>query len=163
MKTELRKCNHCPRMILRYTSTGGRNPLCPACNAKVARDYRKKVRAETFAAYGGAVCKCCGETEEWFLTLDHINNQGNAHRELLAERKSWKNPRKIGGYALYAELRAAGFPPGFQVLCMNCNWGKKVLGVCPHQLTQTERPADPYRQSKLLELSEKGGSALVAS
>jgi hypothetical protein len=27
-----------------------------------------------------------------------------------------------------------GFPPGYQVLCMNCNHGKRMNnGVCPHK------------------------------
>lgn len=25
------------------------------------------------------------------------------------------------------------YPPGFQVLCHNCNFGKSLYGVCPHQ------------------------------
>jgi hypothetical protein len=28
-----------------------------------------------------------------------------------------------------------GYPEGFQVLCMNCNWGRyRNGGVCPHEL-----------------------------
>lgn len=24
------------------------------------------------------------------------------------------------------------YPEGFQILCMNCNWGKGIYGECPH-------------------------------
>jgi hypothetical protein len=34
------------------------------------------------AAYGGK-CVCCGEAEEAFLTLDHVNNDGKQHRAEL--------------------------------------------------------------------------------
>lgn len=27
-----------------------------------------------------------------------------------------------------------GWPPGYQVLCHNCNVAKRILGTCPHQM-----------------------------
>jgi hypothetical protein len=81
--------------------------------------WRQKVRDETFAAYGGYVCRCCGETERVFLSLDHINNDGNIDR------------RRFGGPDIYWRVRKLGFPPGYQVLCFNCNWAKSH-GGCPH-------------------------------
>ena len=30
-------------------------------------------------------------------------------------------------------LKRNDYPPGFQVLCHNCNWAKHALGRCPHQ------------------------------
>lgn len=75
-----------------------------------------------FKAYGGYVCACCGETELAFLCIDHINNDGAEHR------------RKIKRRVIYRWLVANGFPPGYQVLCANCNQGKQLNGgVCPHQ------------------------------
>jgi hypothetical protein len=32
-----------------------------------------------------------------------------------------------------ALLRKNNFPPGYQVLCMNCNFGKRYSMICPHQ------------------------------
>jgi hypothetical protein len=26
------------------------------------------------------------------------------------------------------------FPNDFQTLCMNCNWGKRYYGICPHKI-----------------------------
>lgn len=75
----------------------------------------------------GRQCECCGENMERFLTIDHVNNDGKEHR------KTYSN--------LYRWLIKNGFPrDGFQVLCMNCNWGKQMNGgVCPHK--QIEIPA----------------------
>jgi hypothetical protein len=34
---------------------------------------------------------------------------------------------------VYRSLRNQGYPPGYQVLCHNCNWAKYAYGECPHQ------------------------------
>ena len=84
-----------------------------------------RCREEIFAAYGGWKCACCGETERLFLSIDHIENNG------AAERRA--GLYKGAGSAFYAWLRKEKFPPGYQVLCMNCQVGKhKNGGVCPH-------------------------------
>ena len=84
-------------------------------------------RDQVFAAYGGYKCACCGETEQMFLSIDHIDNNG------AEERKSGLYAGS--GYSFYRWLRKTGFPSGYQVLCMNCNVGKhKNGGVCPHQI-----------------------------
>ena len=78
---------------------------------------------EAVMAYGGYQCACCGETEPLFLTIDHINNDGNKHRKKFQSR----------GDGLYKWLKHNNYPEGFQVLCMNCNHGKRRNGgICPH-------------------------------
>lgn len=63
-----------------------------------------------------------------FLTIDHINNNGAEHR-----RKLFGN-RLIGGYAFYTWIIKNNFPEDLQVLCMNCQFGRKFNnGVCPHE------------------------------
>ena len=95
-------------------------------NRDIVRERSKiwmaSLRSAAFAAYGGARCACCGETELGFLTLDHVNNDGAPHR------------REIGGSAnLLVWLRRKGYPPGFQILCFNCNLGRALNGgICPH-------------------------------
>lgn len=90
------------------------------------KEWNARVRDEVYAAYGGPICACCGETEPNFLTIDHINNDGHLHRK-----------NTPGATNLYTHLRARGFPSGFQVLCMNCNFGKaRNKGVCPHKSRQ---------------------------
>ena len=76
---------------------------------------RERNRQEVFAAYGGFECAWCGETDPDVLEIDHVNNDGAAHRRELTTIIG------RGGSAMYTWLRSNGFPPGFQVLCANCN------------------------------------------
>lgn len=75
--------------------------------------------------YGGPKCVCCGEKEPVFLTVDHIHGNGSAHRN--------KVTNGFSGSPFYRWLIRQGFPPGFQVLCHNCNHAKHILGECPHR------------------------------
>jgi hypothetical protein len=64
---------------------------------------------------------------EMFLTLDHVDGGGTKH---MAEVRA-----ETGGAHIYSWLHKHGYPEGFQVLCMNCNWGRyRNGGVCPHEL-----------------------------
>lgn len=93
-------------------------PLARARN----REAQRKLKAAAYAAYGGFKCACCGETTEAFLSLDHVNNDGAQHRKISDRRK------------IYHWLRDNKYPTGFQVLCMNCNFGKaRNGGICPHK------------------------------
>lgn len=81
-----------------------------------------------FARYGGA-CTCCGEAGVDFLTIDHINEDGAAHRRALSKSTG----RDLGGVHFYEWLVRERFPRGFQVLCWNCNISKHLnKGVCSH-------------------------------
>jgi hypothetical protein len=76
---------------------------------------------------GKLECACCGEKTYWFLSLDHINNDGAKHRKNYGGRKSFNAD------SFNRVLIKEGYPKGIQVLCMNCNWGKRQNnGVCPH-------------------------------
>lgn len=99
------------------------------------RRYRLRVVHETFAAYGGPICVCCGETEISFLTLDHINGDGAEHR------------RSIGRARFYELLKKQGYPNDkpLQVLCWNCQWGRRKNTICPHE--QKQRKVVPYTAS----------------
>jgi hypothetical protein len=70
---------------------------------------------------GNPHCNCCGEKEIKFLAIDHINNNGAAHRrEVGAGTKMWK------------WIIDNNFPNTFQILCHNCNMAKAFYGECPH-------------------------------
>lgn len=90
--------------------------------------FKDKLRRETFEAYGGPKCNCCGVDMFQFLSIDHINNNGKEHREELRSR---------GGTSFYIWLRKNGYPSGYQVLCFNCNISKAWYGMCPHQMPMT--------------------------
>ncbi len=82
-----------------------------------------RLRHQAIVAYGGYRCACCGLTEALFLTIDHVENHGTAHRRQVGAASSF-----------YQWLRDEGYPPGFQVLCSNCNFGRyRNGGVCPHR------------------------------
>jgi hypothetical protein len=88
-----------------------------------ARDWRNRIRVETFRAYGGA-CACCGETESLFLEVDHIDGGGSEHRKTVR-----------GGSMFYSWLKKQGFPKDkYRLLCRNCNYGRfRNGGECPHR------------------------------
>ncbi len=94
-----------------------------------SRKRHRKIKHAIFMAYGGYRCACCGETEKLFLTIDHINNNGAEMRK--------KGIHGVG-ISFYGWLYKNNFPLGFQVLCMNCQWGKRNNGVCPHRLTRND-------------------------
>jgi len=97
-------------------------------NAERERLRYMAYRQIVIDAYGG-VCSCCGESEPLFLEIDHINNNGAAHRKEIGRSAK----------ALVKWLLDNDFPDGFQLLCANCNQGKKRGGknVCPHKLKST--------------------------
>ncbi len=94
---------------------------CETCAAE-ARNYHRKNKSQCFDYYG-RVCTCCEiEFDERFLTLDHINNDGNQHRS------------KHGKSGFYKWVINNNFPNNLQTHCWNCNLAKSVNGgVCPHQ------------------------------
>lgn len=100
----------------------------PERTKKAAHDWVVQSKLCAFEAYGGAICNCCGENNLDFLSLDHVFNDGYLDHN--------KNKVRCAGSALYSKLRRLGYPDKqrFQVLCMNCNFGKKINhGICPHK------------------------------
>ena len=92
---------------------------------KRSRDRKRDI---VFDHYGRS-CVCCGTAEMVFLSIDHIEGGGTAHMKSLGGRSS-------AGSKLYKWLVKHNLPPGFQVLCRNCNWAKYALGSldhCPHR------------------------------
>ena len=86
-----------------------------------AREGNRRLKLRVLAAYGG-VCLCCGETSWQFLTIDHINGDGNAQRKHLG----------LNGSQFYRWLQKQNYPVGFRVLCFNCNTAIGFYGGCPH-------------------------------
>lgn len=94
---------------------------CVEC-IKKHKVYEASIKNEVYGHYGGYKCQCCGETQEKFLTVDHVNNDGAKHR---------KNCR---GSGIYRWIKKHNYPDNFQVLCYNCNCGRaRNGGVCPHK------------------------------
>ena len=77
---------------------------------------RKIPKVSVLTHYGNGKCSCvkCRFSDIRALTIDHINGGGKQHR---LEMKSWN---------LYRWLIENGYPEGYQTLCMNCQWIKRI-------------------------------------
>jgi len=85
--------------------------------ARWERATRQELRAKALRVYGGdpPKCACCGETNELFLVLDHVDGGGKRDRD---------QHKGLGYYrGLITERRS-----NIRVLCSNCN-SVMVLGA----------------------------------
>lgn len=121
----------------------GENPalpdshICLICQTKDAAE-RVADKQHAHAKLGGC-CQCCHPWEsEWrydFLQIDHMNGNGGE------ERRSGRDDKGAG---LCKQLIKRDFPPGYQLLCANCNSamglrkGKKKRNLCPHEIERRE-------------------------
>jgi hypothetical protein len=94
------------------------------------RQFHREQKRRVMERYGGAKCVICGDARLCALDLDHIHGSGNAHREVLG----------ISGSDFYYWIEREGYPPGYQVLCANCNW-KKYLAWLRSQEKVSSRAA----------------------
>lgn len=132
------------------SATLGVRSKCKACVAQYMRDrrnsseeerqyhlnyhkaWRQRLKSKVFQ-YFGAICECCGETEEKFLTLDHVNNDGADHKRAL---RGVSSGRGASTDTVYRDLVKSNFANAsmFRLLCFNCNCGRQINGgLCPHQ------------------------------
>jgi len=80
----------------------------------IAHKDTTKVEVLTYYGNGKLACVKCGyDTDLRALSIDHINGGGNKHRQ------------EVGTY-IYLWLKANNLPPGYQTLCMNCQFVKKI-------------------------------------
>ena len=88
---------------------------------KRGKENYRILKKEFFDIYGN-VCECCGESNLLFLSLDHLNNDGNKERKIYQTRDIYKKAVKEKNKTKY------------QTLCFNCNQGKYINGgICPHK------------------------------
>ena len=149
------ECKECTKVRTRARYAVKRDEILVQ-GKSYAKEKRARVKEAVFAAYGGFKCACCGEVEKKFLTLDHIENNGSVMRKQIYKGNKKGN---TAGYHTYYWLARNGFPAGYQVLCMNCNYGKRMnKGVCPHKATCNDYPqvgvgsSDPKRIASHLKL-----------
>lgn len=92
------------------------------------KEYHKKTypitKEKVLMHYTNGIMRCqchkCDVTNPHFLTIDHVNGDGAAHKKQIKNRR------------LYQWLIANNFPDGFTVLCYNCNCSKGANNVCGH-------------------------------
>ncbi len=91
-----------------------------------------KLRLEAMDTYGGRYCACTNCPEHThqhlkFLTIDHTSNNGNEHRRQFG--------RNFSSLRLLRWLKQSNWPPGYQILCFNCNIARSFNdGICPHMI-----------------------------
>jgi hypothetical protein len=142
----MKRCRKCGEMKLlddyhrSSRASDGRQSVCKTCNtAQVrawyqtnperartkARERSRRFRDRALAAYSTTdppSCACCGDSHYEFLCIDHVDGKGSAHR------------KEVGSSNIYPWLNAHGYPPGFAVLCHNCNIARSIYGTCPHEV-----------------------------
>lgn len=96
------------------------------------RELRRKA-LEAYSDESVPICACCGESRYHALCIDHIFGGGNAHRRSIHGKTT---------ASIYDWLYLNNYPPGFQVLCHNCNHAKSAFKGCPHQ-SPCHRIVDP--------------------
>lgn len=85
----------------------------PEKYAAHSRKAKAKERERLYEIYGH-VCAICGFSDKRALTLDHRLNNGNEERRQLGER------------GVYRKAKAGYAPDEYQILCMNCQFIKRV-------------------------------------
>lgn len=87
--------------------------------------YRNKRKLRVLEHYGGGKVACikCGEARIACLSIDHINGGGSKHKESI---RTDARAKGISGSAFYGWLIAQNFPGGYQTLCMNCQFIKRM-------------------------------------
>lgn len=99
-----------------------RNPKYRQRQIELGRQLREALKLEVLTHYGEDGCACvrCGESRLACLSIDHINGNGTKHRQSIM------NGIDVGGTSFYAWLKKNSFPKGYQTLCMNCQWIKRI-------------------------------------
>lgn len=82
--------------------------------AKSAKHERDKEAVINVLTNGEGTCRWCGQGDLDVLCLDHVNDNGAAHRRTIKTTNS------------YQWIIKHGYPEGFQVLCFNCNMKKDM-------------------------------------
>lgn len=87
---------------------------------KYRKSYYKNLKIKVLTHYGGGKLSCviCGESRVDCLSIDHINGGGNDHRREILKTRYCSGT--------YNWLKKNSFPEGFQTLCMNCQFIKRV-------------------------------------
>jgi hypothetical protein len=124
-RLQLQTRNLCQKCGKRPTYRGGRCEPCYERQLVQNGIWRERVKREAMDNYGGSSCACCGETNMLMLTLDHVCQDGASNR---------RSGRDVTGFRFYSKLKQRGYPPGFRVLCFNCNHAcfYSEDGRCPH-------------------------------
>lgn len=118
-----RRCLKCEEVkdLNKFPPTSDKKGRRYECYSCVGKKERAKMKIDMLNALGWE-CTCCGEKNVYFLTLDHVQNDGSEYRDQYNCQQVLRLARKEG----YPKDR-------YQVLCMNCNFAKGHYDICPHK------------------------------
>lgn len=122
----LKICNKCNKgkdlkqFTLDKRNKDGHTSICKECES-LRQKKTRELNWQKILEHYGQKCTCCGIKEKVFLTVDHVEGGGAAHRKHLNRGR------------LYAYIVRNKFPKEYQILCWNCNWAKHIEGICPHR------------------------------
>jgi hypothetical protein len=130
---ESKRCTQCGKVLpirdFYLRPDGSRShSWCKLCNNEHRKARFRQDRYDALQHYssGEMCCSCCGERHVEFLGLDHVNDDGAAHRRSLGV---------YGGRAFYSWLRLTSYTyDALAVACHNCNMARAMYGQCPHQM-----------------------------
>ena len=103
--------------------------ICNTCLSINRSNTRYDKKINIIKYYGGK-CQCCGEDRPSMLNIDHINNNGNKHRQEI-------------GPDIYQWLETNNYPKGFRCLCWSCNCSLGHMGYCPHKPETIKKISEP--------------------
>jgi hypothetical protein len=112
-----------------------RSTRCIDCTRASNRARARERKRLVVQHYSGGVgcCACCGVADLAFLSIDHLDGGGTQHR---ASIKATENATDF-----YRWLIKQGYPPGYRVLCYNCNMAIGFYGECPHERERRAKEA----------------------
>lgn len=138
-REERKRMNQCRECGVDLKDSFSGKYYCANCrdiSNNIKRAANKRAKIAVFNKYGGCLCSCSAcplnqSCDPIFLTIDHINEDGNKHLN--------KYNKRYSGRQLYRWLEKNNYPAGFQVLCWCCNSAKHINhGKCVHE-------TEPYR------------------
>ena len=164
MKSQMIECAHpnCSNEFLKWESSSKKycshecsisdaylkGSVCkyPGCNEPISKNNKNgycskhrrvanyaKHKAILYAELGNR-CVCCGERDQMYLSVDHVNNDGGKYRK-----------QSLAHHKIHRLLKHHRENPGsLQLLCINCNHAKMRNGG------ELYRPAK-FTRRKLME------------
>jgi hypothetical protein len=112
---------------------------------EAVKNSRLKSKLEALRTYSPNLeCSICHESMIEFLAIDHINGGGLKHRKEI----------KYGSHNIFTWLKKNSYPPGFRVLCHNCNFKYGVKTQDSFYKIGNETRRIRHRKNRLLKKIE---------